>query len=231
MASVIFHPAPNYNGPASFSYTVDDGHGGTATAFVDVTVNAVNDLPVAVTDDVAGDEDVPTIIPFATLLSNDSDVDGDVLTITSAQDGVHGVAAVVGSDVVFTPALNYNGPASFSYTVDDGNGGSVTSLVSMVVAPVNDAPVAEAGPWQAAVRRATVRLDGTASSDVEGDPLTHAWAFVSKPAHSRAFLSNPTSPRPTFVPDKAGTYIVGLMVSDGALTSTLDTVTIQVTNK
>jgi YD repeat-containing protein len=69
-------------------------------------------------------------------------------------------------------------------------------------------------------------LDGSGSSDANGDQLTFAWAFVSVPAGSAATLANPTSVHPTFTADVAGSYIVRLVVNDGQVGSTPDTVTI-----
>ena len=140
---VVFTPAAGYNGPASFSYTVSDGRGGSSIATVNLTVNPENDAPVAVADIVgAVNEDTALTLTPATLLGNDSDPDGDSLSITSVQGAVNGTVALVGGNVVFTPAANYNGPASFTYTISDGNGGSSTATVNLTVNPVNDAPVA-----------------------------------------------------------------------------------------
>ena len=68
-------PPPNYNGPDSFTYTVSDGNGGTATGTVNVTVTAVNDAPVAVTDTTSTPEDTAKLVA---VLANDTDVDGAV---------------------------------------------------------------------------------------------------------------------------------------------------------
>ncbi|WP_373974348.1 retention module-containing protein [Chitinibacter sp. SCUT-21] len=148
---VIFTPNPDYNGPASFTYTVDDGNGGTDTATVNITVTPVNDVPDAKNDnstDAANDalttkEDTALNIIPATLLANDVDPDGDTLTITSVQGAVNGMVALVNGEIVFTPAKDYNGPASFTYTVDDGNGGTDTATVNITVTPVNDVPDAK----------------------------------------------------------------------------------------
>ena len=118
----------------TFTVTSTDG----TTSSVVVTINGANDGPVAQTNALTTDEDTALTIAPATLLANDSDVDGDTLTITSVQAAVNGSVALVGGDVVFTPATNYNGPASFTYTVSDGNGGSSTATVTLTVNPVND---------------------------------------------------------------------------------------------
>ena len=141
----------NYHGPASFSYTVSDGIGGTTTATVNITVAAVNDAPVAVGESSSTLEDTPLYIAAATLLSNDSDVDtatdGQTLTIGAVSNPSHGSVCLVtlqdGSrQVAFTPDTNFHGAASFQYTVNDGNGGTVTAIAIVNVAAVNDAPLA-----------------------------------------------------------------------------------------
>ena len=142
LGSVVFTPANDYNGPASFTYTVSDSHGGTATATVNVTVNPVNDAPVARPDTASIDEDTTGTLASSDLLGNDSDADGDAVVITSVQDAVNGTATLVGGSVVFSPFANHNGPASFTYTVSDTNGATATATVNITVNPVNDAPVA-----------------------------------------------------------------------------------------
>ncbi len=129
----------NYNGPDSFSYTVGDGNGGSATATVTVTVTGVNDGPVAVDDAATTAEDTATTVA---VLTNDTDLDGDTLAVSSVSTPAHGTAVVEGLAVLYTPAANYNGPDSFTYTVGDGNGGSATATVTVTVTGVNDGPVA-----------------------------------------------------------------------------------------
>ncbi|MHC4148320.1 MAG: choice-of-anchor D domain-containing protein, partial [Planctomycetota bacterium] len=90
----------------------------------------------------------------------------------------------------------------------------------------NRPPIANAGPDQTVLVAATVTLDGSASSDPDGDTLTFGWSFVSVPAGSNASLSNPAAVMPTFVPDLPGTYVAQLVVNDGTLDSAPDTVTI-----
>jgi hypothetical protein len=95
---------------------------------------------------------------------------------------------------------------------------------------LNVAPVGDAGPDQSATYGATVQLNGANSSDVNGDPLTFSWSFVSRPPGSLATLSSATSPTPTFDADAVGEYVVGLVVNDGRVNSTPDTVIITTSN-
>ena len=156
---LTFAPAPNANGDgyASFDFQVRDD-GGTAHngADLDPTPNTItfnvipqNDAPVANDDGgpghdaIATCEDQPITVDA---LANDSDVDGDALTIVAASvaDPATGSAEVVlenGKTVIkFTPAPNYHGPAVIDYTVSDGHGGTDTAVVKVTVKPVNDAP-------------------------------------------------------------------------------------------
>ncbi|MCF8126742.1 MAG: tandem-95 repeat protein, partial [Desulfotignum sp.] len=137
---VIYSPDSKYNGEDSFTYTVRDGNGGTSTATVNVTVNAVNDDPVA-------NDDTKTIQKGTThvtidVLANDTDVDGDALVIDSVTQGSHGEVFITndGSDVTYTPDPDYYGEDIFTYTVSDGKGGTATASV---VIQINDGPVAE----------------------------------------------------------------------------------------
>jgi hypothetical protein len=90
----------------------------------------------------------------------------------------------------------------------------------------NDEPVADAGPDQTVAVGDLVTLDGSASDDFDGDPLTYAWTLTSVPAGSTAALSDPAAISPTFTADLAGDYVATLVVNDGTVSSLADTVTI-----
>jgi hypothetical protein len=141
---ITFTPTANFNGNtgASFEYTVSDGNGGTDTGVVTVAVTAVNDDPVAVTDTQTTVEDTPLTIDPATLVANDTDVDGNTLTVTDVGTPVGGTVVLNGGMIIFTPASNFSGTASFLYMISDGNGGTDTGMVEVTVTPVNDPPVA-----------------------------------------------------------------------------------------
>ena len=120
---------------ATVSGAQTDGTPANNTAARSVTVNNRN--PTA-TDDVATIlEDTPAAI---SVLGNDTDPDGDTLTITLAGNGLHGTTSIVGNAVRYAPAANYNGPDSFSYTIGDGHGGSASATVAINVIAVNDVP-------------------------------------------------------------------------------------------
>lgn len=126
--NVVYTPAPDFNGDDSFTYRVCDLSDPTlcseGTATVSITVDAVNDPPVA-NDDVAyTDDDTPVTID---VLANDTDVDGDTLSIVSVGDPDKGLAEIFTDgesgyqQIKYTPPAGFTGSASFTYTISDGN--------------------------------------------------------------------------------------------------------------
>ncbi|MEM8749871.1 MAG: tandem-95 repeat protein [Pseudomonadota bacterium] len=131
--------------PRLVAIQLSDGQTLSNIAMTTIAVTGVNDDPVAVTDGPFGvDEDNDLVLSTTALFINDSDPDLDIPTLVSVQDAVNGSVLInVDGDVVFTPDADYFGPASFTYTIEDGNGGEATALVNINVNPVNDAPVLE----------------------------------------------------------------------------------------
>ena len=145
LGNLVFTPAPNANGNAyaSFGFSVQDNAGGFDTTPNTITLNVtpVNDAPQAANDAFTTNEDQPLAITLASLLGNDTDIDGDTLVVISAQNAQHGTLGIVAGNLVFTPDADYNGPASFTYTVSDGNGGTSTATVNITVVAVDDPSV------------------------------------------------------------------------------------------
>ncbi|BCG12854.1 hypothetical protein YZOS03_13370 [Vibrio alginolyticus] len=137
--SITYTPNDNYHGTDSFTYIVTSG-GVSESTTVNVDVTPVNDAPVAKDDTVVTDEDTPVTID---VLPNDTDIDGDTLSIQSASvPEAQGTVEIVDGKLVFTPAENFNGDVEITYTVTDG---SLTdqATVNVTVNAVNDAPVVE----------------------------------------------------------------------------------------
>jgi parallel beta-helix repeat protein len=141
------------------------------TAFIS---DAPNTAPIAVDDSIAVDEDVAGTVNVS---SNDSDPDGDALSVGSWTQPAHGrVTCASGGSCTYTPDVNYNGSDSFSYTTSDARGGTATGTVGVTVAPVNDAPVAKTDTLlteEGAAGTVSVLLNDT---DPEGDAFSFTGA-------------------------------------------------------
>lgn len=127
---------------------------------------------------------------------------------------------------------DFPGIYRFGLLADDGkvsNAGSVVTINAISKAvPSNIAPVANAGVNQSVTTGARVTLNGSASNDANGDVLTYNWFFVTKPSGSSAILTGTSTVLPSFTADVAGTYVIGLTVNDGKVSSLQSSVTITV---
>ena len=131
--TIQYTPDANFFGADSFTYTISDGQGGAASAIVGVTVNPINDLPLAA-DDVANSGTNQSVT--VGVLLNDSDPDGDALTVLGITTGPAHGTAVVNTDntITYTPASNYSGQDSFVYQIGDGHGGTAVASVNLNIA-------------------------------------------------------------------------------------------------
>ena len=146
-STFTYTPTANANGTDTFTIVVSDGNGGVSEQVVSISITPVNDAPVAMADGGFSTTSGHALtIPTATLLANDSDVDGNSLTIVAVDGGINGSATLVGGTVIFTPGDGYVGPAAFTYTVSDGYGGTATAMVAIDVGynVVNGTSVANA---------------------------------------------------------------------------------------
>jgi hypothetical protein len=142
--NVRFLPNHDYFGPASFTYWVSDGNGGLTPATVTLEIRPVNDAPVVTGETVSTDEDTVLLIQQAALLNNDRDVDNprSDLNVFSVRAGQHGTVELLpDGQIRFVPEQDFYGTATFFYTVTDGAGGYTEGLVTVDLAPVNDAPI------------------------------------------------------------------------------------------
>ena len=220
-SNLTYTAIENYNGPDVFSFTANDGKADSEAATIAITVNPVNDAPVANSQTVDLNEDESKPVTLGA-----SDVEGTLLTYEIIDGPSVGVLTGNMPNLSYSPTENYNGSDSFSFKANDGQLYSSLATVSLTIHPINDPPLAKAGPDQNVFAADTVLLDGGASSDVDDDNLNFYWSFADVPAGSLAVFFNPTVVNPAFTPDIVGTYKVQLIVNDGIVNSAPDEVTI-----
>ncbi|MDE0224681.1 MAG: Ig-like domain-containing protein [Gammaproteobacteria bacterium] len=162
-----------------------DSHRAAATVTVTISVTNVNEAPEAAADTVGTVEDEPVTVD---VLANDTDVDGDTLHIESVSQPEHGTARIAaGVRVEYAPEANWHGTDRFTYTAADGNGGTVVAGVVVVVATVNDRPMAMADTTTTNEDEEVI-VDVLANdSDVDGDTLRIE--SVSQPEHGSARIA------------------------------------------
>ena len=120
-----------------FTYAISDSHGATATASLNISLTGANDGPIAVADFAIMNEDTTLTLPASSILGNDSDPDGDALALVSVQGAIGGTVALDGlGNIVFLPAKDFFGTASFTYTVQEPSGDTATAQVVVSVTPV-----------------------------------------------------------------------------------------------
>ena len=218
---------PSATGVYEFELTVSDAEFADRDT-VRVTVGAANLAP---TVDAGADQAV-TVGAAATIAATAEDPDGDPLTfawtVTSRPVGSTAQPAPANAATIsITPDVA--GEYVLQVTVTDGRGGQAVDDVRVTAtAPgANRAPTADAGFDLEGTETITMTLDGTGSSDPDGDPLTFAWTVVSRPDGSTAEIASASAAVASFTPDLEGVYVVQLAVSDGQFTST-DTATLTV---
>ena len=159
--NVRYTPAANYNGPDVFTFKVNDGELDSGVATVSLTVRPVNDVPVALDDSVALDEDTSVEV-----LLRGSDVEGSALTFSIVNPPAHGALIGTSPTVRYVPSANYYGPDSFTFKVSDGELNSATATISITVRPIDDGAKSD--------RRDGPALGGIeigGADDDRGDPI------------------------------------------------------------
>jgi subtilisin family serine protease len=221
---VRYTPTAGYTGLDAFDYTVSDGAGGTEIGSVTVAITEVNHPPVANDDAATTAEDTSKLVDVR---ANDTDVDGNTLTVTDVGAPGHGTTAIEAGQIRYTPAANYAGPDSFTYTVDDGLGENDSATVSITVTAVNDPPLAvddAATTPEDVSKLIDVRANDT---DIDGGALVIS--SVGAPSHGTTAIEagqiRYTPAADYFGPDSF-TYVV----SDGAGGTDTGSVAVTVTS-
>lgn len=205
--------------------TVNDGEADSNSARVTITASEINAAPTA---DAGADQAIVVGGTVALDGGNSADANGDTLTyqwrFVSRPDGS---AAALSDPESVAPGFvaDLAGSYVLELVVSDGTDTSTPDRITVTATAANVAPVANAGSDQSVIEGATVTLDGSASRDADGDLLSYQWQFVSKPTGSMAELSDDAVVAPSFVADVAGSYVLELTVSDGAL-SRIDRTTV-----
>lgn len=231
--SFVYNPDLNWNGTDTFTYQAHDGTAAGNTATVTITVTAVNDAPVAVSESYSMYEDEVLTEAAPGVLGNDADVDSPTLTAVRVALPAHGTLSFSANGAfTYTPAPNYFGPDSFTYYATDGSANSSTITVTITVTnnPINDGPIANSDSYSTAEDTVlNVAAPGVLGNDtdVDNDPLTAISA--SDPPHGTVTLNANGSFQYTpdlnyFGPDSF-TY----QAQDPSLATSTATVTINVT--
>jgi autotransporter-associated beta strand protein/VCBS repeat-containing protein len=234
--SFTYRPDPNFNGLDSFTYRASDGTATSEPATVTLTVTPVNDAPVALDNTYAIDEDGVLSIPFGQgVLSNDNDLETPA-TLTAARiSGPANGTLTLNSNgsFTYTPHGNFAGSDSFTYRASDGVSQSALATAFITVRAVNDAPAADNdGPYtvQTGQTLSVTAANGMLAGDVDVDSANLV-ALVQTTPSGGTFTANADGSF-TFVPfaaTPAGPVTFTYQVTDGALTSNMATVTINVT--
>ena len=204
-ADVLFTPAADYNGPAGFAYTANDGSEDSLPATVPITVDPVNDAPVAQPGARSTNEDTPVALNLAALVSDVETADAN-LTYEIVTPPAHGTATAT----TYTPAGDFNGSDSLTYRVSDRGDPddcsaapcdapetSTTETVSITVSPVNDTPTATAASV-GVVEDGALPIDLAAlAADVETADANLTYTIVTPPAHG-AFAGGTYTPAGDF---------------------------------
>ena len=225
--TVTYTPNLNATGVDTFTYHDSDGKAFSNTATVTITIAVTNRAPVAANGTLTTAEDTTAT---GTLVA--TDVDGNALTYSLVDvSAAHGVVTITNAATgaySYVPALDYNGPASFTFKANDGTVDSNIATVSITVTPVNDAPIASNGTLTTA--EDTPATGTLVATDVDSAVLTYSLVDVSA-AHGVVTITDAATGAYSYVPDLNynGPASFTFKANDGFLDSNIATVSITVT--
>ncbi|GAB5562177.1 MAG: hypothetical protein SynsKO_38240 [Synoicihabitans sp.] len=218
--NVVYTPAPDFNGTDQFTFQAEDALGTSNLATIMIAIAAINDRPVAGSQNLTVLEDVPVSVLLA-----GSDVEGDPLTFAILDLPINGQLTGSGENQVYVPAPNFAGTDRFTYTVSDGASTSTEGEILIQVDSVNDAPVAQ--NRSLAVNEGETVEVSLVATDVDGDPLTYE--ILSGPEHGTL-----TGSAPVFQYQPSDNYdgvdVITFRASDGFLFSNEAMISVAITN-
>lgn len=229
--SWTYTPDPDFNGADSFTYTVDDGRSISAPVTVTVTVNPVNDAPIASAGMHTATEDGVSItdsFDFSDVDLDDTLADHLTVSVTQSSGGTVSVNPN-GTGYTYTPKPDFSGVDTFTYTVTDAAGAQSTATVTVTVAAVNDRPVATPGLSGTVIEDAVNAGGGTlAGTDADADTLKYTLNVQA--AHGFVTVDESTGAW-TYTPDAnySGADTFRFTVTDGKLVSAPAEVSVQIT--
>jgi VCBS repeat-containing protein len=195
-AEVEYTPDPDYFGPDELTFQVDDGNGGTDTGTVTITVDPVNDAPVA-NDDSATVAEGGTVGVLdsaeVSVLANDTDADGDPLTAILVSGPAHASAFTLNADGTFSYTHDGGTDASdaFTYRANDGTTDSNVATVTITITQVDDPPVANDDAYALDEGGTLVEpAPGVLGNDTDDEGAALTAVLVSGPAHASSFTLN-----------------------------------------
>jgi hypothetical protein len=216
--NLSYTPNVNFSGADSFTFSVNDGSTESSVATVSITFTEVNDIPVATDQAVTTNEDTPVAITLGA-----SDADGAAPTYTIVSGPTNGTLSGTAPNLTYTPAANFSGADSFTFSVNDGSADSNVATVSLTVSQVNDAPGANS--QAITINEDTARTITLTGTDAEGATL--AFQIATPPAHGTL---TGTAPNLTYTPaaNYNGSDSFSFTTNDGSATSAAATVSITI---
>jgi len=181
--TIVFHadgtytytPNADYNGPDGFTFKANDGNADSNVAHVSITVQPINDLPLAEGNTLTIAED--SIVNSSV---HATDADGDLLTYSLVDAPQHGaITFSPDGSFTYTPNADYNGTDSFTFRANDGTGNSNVATVSLDVRPENDLPISQSG--NLTLGEDSIVHSAVHASDIDNDVLSYS--LVGAPQH------------------------------------------------
>ena len=218
--NLIYQAATGFTGSETITFRVNDGHADSEPATVYINVTAGNAPPIALSKSLTAVEDSPLPV-----MLTGTDVEGSPLTFTVLSGPANGVLVGTAPNLTYQPAANFNGNDAFTFRVNDGQANSPVATVSIIVTPVNDAPLALA-------KSLTVAMDCPLPITLGGtDPDADSLSFTVVDGPSHGTLSG-FAPNLTFSPEANFTGVTQFTfrVNDGTVNSLPATVSITVSS-